>query len=334
MLLSSRTYVVAALALATAPLAGGTMAEEQHDPWKGVARYEIEYRVRLRELAPVAEDVAVWVPYPAETRDQRVVSAHVDSPWPERLTREEKYGNRMVYAQGKADPAVRDLVMSFVIERRPSTGIPATETGGDAYLRPALYQMPDKMIPLAGVIREIAEREGRESDTRPAKIRAFYDYVYRTMSYDKSGTGWGRGDAVWACENKRGNCTDFHSLFIGMLRSQGIPARFLIGFPVPDTDEGTIPGYHCWAEFYDEQRGWLPVDASEAKKKGMADAYFGTIPNDRIEFTAGRDIVLSPPQRGEPLNYFVYPYAEAGGRAVTPPGVDVHFRRVAGETAR
>ena len=35
-------------------------------------------------------------------------------------------------------------------------------------------------------------------------------------------------------------------------------------------------------------RAILPVDASEAKKKGMADAYFGTIPNDRIEFTAGR----------------------------------------------
>ena len=46
--------------------------------------------------------------------------------------------------------------------------------------------------------------------------------------------------------------------------------------------------YHCWAEFHDEKRGSLPVDASEAKKKGMADAYFGTIPNDRIEFTAGR----------------------------------------------
>jgi len=139
----------------------------------------------------------------------------------------------------------------------------------------------------------------------------------------------GRGDAVWACENKRGNCTDFHSLFIGMLRSQGIPARFLIGFPVPDAEAGAIPGYHCWAEFLDEKRGWIPVDASEAKKKEMPDAYFGTIPNDRIEFTAGRDIVLSPPQRGEPLNYFVYPYAEAQGKALEPPHAELRFRRMA-----
>jgi len=325
----SRRVVVAALALGTAPLVAQAMAEERSDPWRSVARYKLEYRVRLRELGSAADGVALWVPYPAETRDQRVLDAHVDSPWPERLTREEKYGNRMVYAEGKADGAVRDLVMRFVVERRPSTGTPESATVADAYLRPVLYQMPDKLIPLSGVIHDLAERESRGSDTRAAKIRALYEYVYRTMSYDKSGTGWGRGDAVWACENKRGNCTDFHSLFVGMLRSQGIPARFLIGFPIPDADQGTIPGYHCWAEFHDEKRGWLPIDASEAKKKGMPDAYFGAIPNDRIEFTAGRDIVLSPPQRGEPLNYFVYPYAEAQGRPVEPPRAEIRFRRLA-----
>src|SRR5262249_20945486 len=283
----------AVLVLGTAPLVARGMAENHPDPWKSVARYGLEYRVQVREVAPAGEEIALWVPYPTETGDQRVVAAHVDSPWPERTTREEKYGNRMIYTEGKADAATRDLVMRFVIERRPSTGIPPSAIVTDTYLRPVLYQMPDKLIPLSGVIRELAEQESQGSETRAAKIRAFYDYVYRTMSYDKSGTGWGRGDAVWACENKRGNCTDFHSLFIGMLRSQGIPARFLIGFPIPDGDQGMIPGYHCWAEFYDEQRGWLPVDASEAKKTGMADASFETIPNDRIEFSAGTGILLS-----------------------------------------
>src|SRR5437773_8917173 len=105
---ASRRFVVTALALGTAPLVARAMAEERPDPWKSVARYELEYRVRLRELGPAAEGVALWVPYPAETRDQRVLDAGIDSPWPERLTREEKYGNRMVYAEGKADDAVPD----------------------------------------------------------------------------------------------------------------------------------------------------------------------------------------------------------------------------------
>jgi len=28
----------------------------------------------------------------------------------------------------------------------------------------------------------------------------------------------------------------------------------------------------------------------------------------------GRDLKLSPSQQGEPLNYFVYPYVEIGGK--------------------
>jgi len=49
------------------------------------------------------------------------------------------------------------------------------------------------------------------------------------MRYDKSGIGWGRGDAVYACDAKTGNCSDFHSYFIALARSIGIPARFAIG---------------------------------------------------------------------------------------------------------
>jgi transglutaminase-like putative cysteine protease len=85
------------------------------------------------------------------------------------------------------------------------------------------------------------------------------------MHYDKSGEGWGRGDAVWGCDSKRGNCTDFHSVFIGMMRSSGIPARFEIGFPLPEgKTKGDIPDYHCGSEVYIQGIGWIPVDASEA----------------------------------------------------------------------
>lgn len=37
----------------------------------------------------------------------------------------------------------------------------------------------------------------------------------------------------------------------------------------------------------------------------------------RVEFTTGRDLVLNPKQQGIPLNYFIYPYAEADGQAIT-----------------
>jgi len=298
------------------------------DAWKMPARYELEYRVHLADLTAAGAKARLWVPYPADSRDQRILVVHMESPWPWTLQTEKKFGNRMVYNEGIVGSGLADFVMRFQVERKPSIGVPlGTEPllGG---LSPALYRAPDRLVPLTGTIEQIARQESKGLSTEEEKIRAFYDYVYRTMTYNKDGTGWGRGDALWACTNKRGNCTDFHSLFIGMLRSQGIPARFLIGFPIPDGGEGAIPGYHCWAEFYDAKRGWLPVDASEAKKKGLQDAYFGSLPNDRVEFTTGRDIVLEPPQAGEPLNYFVYPYVEIDGRPAPSPKSEIHFKRL------
>ena len=127
-----------------------------------------------------------------------------------------------------------------------------------------------------------------------AKGKAAYDYLFTTMRYDKTGTGWGRGDAVWACDAKHGNCTDFHSPFIGMMRADDIPARFDIGFPLPENkDKGDIAGYHCWAEFFARNIGWVPVDISEAwKAKEKAGYFFGSVDANRVQFSTGRDITL------------------------------------------
>ena len=138
---------------------------------------------------------------------------------------------------------------------------------------------PDRLIPTDGKIKELAVEVTGSKRGTIAKAKAAYDYLFTNMRYDKTGSGWGRGDAVWACDAKRGNCTDFHSPFIGILRADGIPARFDIGFPLPENkDKGDIAGYHCWAEFYARKTGWIPVDISEAwKAKEKEDYFFGAV---------------------------------------------------------
>jgi transglutaminase-like putative cysteine protease len=61
------------------------------------------------------------------------------------------------------------------------------------------YLEPDKLVPLNGVIADLAKELTAGDTTTLAKARHIYDYVLATMRYDKSGEGWGRGDAVWAC---------------------------------------------------------------------------------------------------------------------------------------
>jgi len=298
--------------------------------WSTVARYEFEYRVAVNN--PTPGRMSVWIPYPPDNDAQRVLDARVESPLKWRLTTEKKFGNRIAYLQGNG-PLKGEVVLRFLVERRPFRGIPRDAAAPGTPLDPDRYLKADRLIPLEGRIRELALEQAKGLQAPADKVRAFYDYVYRTMTYKKEGKGWGRGDAIWACNSHYGNCTDFHSLFIGMTRSAGIPARFVIGFPIPvDQEEGIILGYHCWAEYFDPDRGWLGVDASEAWKNRLPDDYFGALPNDRIEFTVGRDLVLEPPQRGEALNYFIYPYAEVGGKPLDDLTTQFRFRRREGGT--
>jgi len=169
----------------------------------------------------------------------------------------------------------------------------------------------------------VAERELRIPDGIWGGIAA--GLVFTTMRYDKTGTGWGHGDVLYACDAKKGNCTDFHSLFIAMARSQGIPARFEIGFPLPpDKQSSEIAGYHCWSDFYIEGKGWIPVDISEAwKHPEKRDYFFGSHDVNRVQFSMGRDLRLNPAQAGKPLNYFVYPYVEVEGEEY--PNVSLAF---------
>ncbi|MGA8865454.1 MAG: transglutaminase-like domain-containing protein [Candidatus Sulfotelmatobacter sp.] len=175
---------------------------------------------------------------------------------------------------------------------------------------------PDALVPVTGLPADLAVRVTEGKTQRLDKARAIYDYVFTTMRYDKTGTGWGHGDVLYACDAKKGNCTDFHSLFIAMARSQGIPARFEIGFPLPpDKHSAEIAGYHCWSDFYVDGMGWIPVDISEAwKHPEKHDYFFGSHDANRVQFSMGRDLRLSPPQDGKPLNYFVYPYVEVEGK--------------------
>jgi hypothetical protein len=97
--------------------------------------------------------------------------------------------------------------------------------------------------------------------------KVIYNVIDDALTYGKDKPGWGEGDSVWACESKTGNCTDFHSLFLSLARSRGIPAKFESGFLLPEKrGSGDAPGYHCWAKFRPEGKGWIPVDISEANK--------------------------------------------------------------------
>lgn len=283
--------------------------------------FEFTYVIRIPGAAD-AKSFRIWIPLPQSGPYQTISDLRIGSPYAYTTHRDSEYGNEFVYlgvpATKVAAPAeVRIHFQATRQEHRVALTAPpiVAKTGAGAGELQRFLQ-PDRRVPLVGIIGDLSAQQTHGLQDPMAKGRAIYDYVIANMRYDKSGTGWGNGDAVWACTAKRGNCTDFHSLFIGMMRAAGIPARFEIGFSLPeDQHSGAIPGYHCWAEFYVAPYGWIPVDASEAwKHPEKKEYFFGAHDDNRVQFTLGRDIRLDPPQQGERLNYFIYPYAEVDGK--------------------
>jgi len=177
-------------------------------------------------------------------------------------------------------------------------------------------------------VRENAARVTSGKSLTLAKAQAIYNYVFDHMSYDKSGKGWGRGDVVYACDVAKGNCTDFHSLFIAMMRSVQIPARFKMGFPLAKQPHGRLMGYHCWAEFFDELHGWIPVDISEAWKNPKEKEYFfGRLNEDRFQISMGRETHLNPRQNGPALNWFLLPHVEVDGKPYDKTSTQFKFTK-------
>jgi transglutaminase-like putative cysteine protease len=286
------------------------------------------YTFTVKNL-PAGKKIRVWIPAAQSDAFQEVKVVSVKGDLPLKKTRESKYGNEIYFAEtsNSTQPELHFDVEYDVVRRERIALNPAPHVVTASLTNKERQQdlQPDALVPITGMPADLAVKV-TEGKTQPLdKARAIYDYVFTTMRYDKTGTGWGHGDVLYACDAKKGNCTDFHSLFIAMARSQGIPARFEIGFPLPpDKNSAEIAGYHCWSDFYLEGKGWIPVDISEAwKHPEKRDYFFGSHDVNRVQFSMGRDLRLTPAQDGKPLNYFVYPYVEVDGQEY--PNVSLAF---------
>lgn len=294
----------------------------------GEREFEFTYSFTVTDIPQDSKEVSVWAPIPCDTENQKIIDIKVNIDAEYVISTEDVYGNKIMSAKvpsaGKSEIPV---TVSYKVSRKEFVGGKgATKSDEDM----SKYLKASRLATISDRIRKISAEVTVGKATVHDKARAIYDYVFDKMNYDKSGEGWGRGDTEYACDVEKGNCTDFHSLFISIARAAGIPARFKIGFPLPsDKDSGSVGGYHCWAEYYDAENGWIPVDISEAKKNPSKKEYFfGAVCENRFEVTVGRDLTLNPKQSGYALNFFVYPYIEIDGAAHTGFKKDFSFKNL------
>lgn len=305
---------------------GGDFNEAALNHDEKLRHFAFEYASKAIGLKPGA-NVRVWLPIPPTNQHQAVSIKSSQFPTKATTSRESEYGNCMVYFETVA-PKNGDVNFSITYDVTRAEVKALGRNGQELSAADRrLFLKPNRLVPTSGRPLDLLKGINVPGD-QLGLGRFLYERVDSHMKYDKSRPGYGNGDSVWACDSQFGNCTDFHSLFISLARAKGLPARFEIGFPIPETrGKGTIGGYHCWAFFHTDKHDWVPTDISEADKHPeMKDYYFGNLTENRVTFSAGRDVNLVPRQSGEPLNFFVYPYIEVDGKPLSTDSMEKSFR--------
>lgn len=279
------------------------------------------------------QDAKLWIPYPVSDSHQLISEIKVKGDFASSgIYTDRVFGTPMLYAEWPKESSKRTLTLSFAVERKEirQTGLPTAEPAWNP-ADYAEYLQPTSLGPVNGEVKKLADSIVKDKKTVLGKARAIYDWVVDNMYRDPETIGCGTGDVCLLLKKPGGKCTDISSVYIALCRAAGVPAREIFSVRLSKNDQEDITTWqHCWAEFFLPGYGWVTVDPADVRKamlveklelkdakvKEYREFFWGGIDPLRVVIARGRDVVLNPPQSGQPLNTFGYPYAEVGGQAV------------------
>ena len=300
------------------------------------------FTLTMRLTLPDSETPArVWLPLPNSVEPyQRAI----DTRWSgtaakAEIFRDVMYNAPMLYAEWTS-PGPRELVVISQVKTIDRANVPTHAANADVPVNPpdvGRFLAPTQHIPTDGIVLATAEEATQGANGPVEQARAIYDWVVDNSFRDPKVKGCGRGDIKGMLEsgNLGGKCADINSLFVGLCRAVGIPARENFGIRVGASQRfkslgkvGDVTGaQHCRAEFYVHGLGWVPVDPADVRKvvleeklalhvpavQKIREQLFGTWEMNWVEFNNARDFILNPVSAISPINFLMYPRAEVGG---------------------
>jgi len=194
------------------------------------------------------------------------------------------------------------------------------------------------LLPTGGIVRERAVEITRKAHTDADKARAIYEWIVENTFREAKVRGCGTGDirAMLDTKNLGGKCADLNSLYVGLARAAGLPARDVYGIRTAKSELGykslgassaTITkSQHCRAEVHLASHGWVPVDPADVRKvvleeppgnRELHDAMvesartrlFGSWEMNWMAYNFAHDVALPGSKQG-PVAFLMYPQAE------------------------
>jgi transglutaminase-like putative cysteine protease len=306
----------------------------------GWRRFEIMTRMEIK--APEGTTQA-WIPLPAINQADWI--RPMGSLWSANTldavqVRDARSGAEMLHvawAAGEQRPVVEVTSRFAARDRSLDLTKPQTVPALSAESR-RHYTRATSLIPTGGIVKQTSDKivAGARSDIE--KARRIYEWIVENCYRDAKVRGCGIGDVASMLQtgNLGGKCADLNALYVGLARSQGMPARDLYGIRVAASQFGykslgansadITTAQHCRAEVWLESFGWTPVDPADVRKVALEEppgnraindemvaaarkALFGAWETNWLAYNDGHDVAL-PGSNEKPLGFLMYPQAE------------------------
>jgi transglutaminase-like putative cysteine protease len=315
-------------------------AQGSFAPQPGAWR-EFEIVTKVEVMTTVGKTQA-WIPVPSVNEKDWFKSS--PSQWTTNgkaaLKRDPKYAAGLVHVEWAEAEAAPVIEITSVIKTR-DRAIDLSKPGKVEALSAAerkLYLGATELIPTGGIVKETADKITKGAKTDLEKARAIYEWVVDNTFRDAKVRGCGIGDigSMLKTGNMGGKCADINSLYVGLARAAGLPARDVYGLRVAPSKFGykslgassavISRAQHCRSEVYLAGFGWVPVDPADVRKVALEEppgnlkiddpkvvaarkALFGSWETNWLAYNFAHDVAL-PGSSGPKLGFLMYPQAE------------------------
>lgn len=325
--------------LSTVPRIAGASFAPVPSGWRN---FRVVTRVEIPRDGAATQ---AWVPVPSVNEAEWMRAG--DSNWTTNAAQAsletDAAGARFVHAiwpEG-AEPAVLEVTSLASAQDRavdlsaPGAAQPLLES------ERAQFTSPTELIPLDGIVRDTAEMIVAGADSELEMARRIYDWVVDSTERNPETRGCGLGDiaSMLTMGDLTGKCADLNTLYVGLARAVGLPARDVYGLRVAPSAFGykslgagssdVTKAQHCRAEVYLEGFGWVPADPADVRKVVLEEppktltlrdaavqdvrrALFGAWEGNWIAYNFAHDVALPGAAEGV-LPFLMYPAAEVAG---------------------
>ncbi len=263
---------------------------------------EIHHLTQYRYAEPVRESVMELWMQPWKGAGQRLISFALDiDPAARLFSYADPYGNAVYHFDVPQPHDKLDILARSAVETQTPAPLPdRLDIGEWDRLRSDFvrgehrdFLRPHGFVENTAALAAFVDRHGlealRHSDPLNA-ARAVSKAIHDSLDY-QAGVTTAESRIDEALSLGHGVCQDFTHIMIAILRSWGIPARYVSGYLFTDRDQGDRSdpdATHAWVEAFLPSLRWVGFDPTN-----------NTLAGERhISVAVGRDYDDVPPSRG------------------------------------